>query len=249
MNSDTNYIINYILMHQLHPPSKPSRVTGTKNVRRRPAAHSTPFIFGHYFERCCYLSERGIRRRRITDAGAYRRHFRYCLRHRYGGAGRGAGQRGAAYHRRRFQHQPGVVDLDRQRLSAGDHHDVAVAVVAWRYRRLSPRLSGGTGAVYADVGGVRAGGFAADADAGAHSARAGGRGADERQHRADPVDLPQSPARARHGDQLAGGGGVHRRRADRRGGNSGRGVVAVAVRHQRAVRYCGAAAGLAFPAA
>ena len=150
---------------------------------------------------------------------------------------------------RRSSRQPGLLDLDRQRLSARDHDLAAAAGVARRDHRLSPRLSGGLVLFTLRIAVLRAVAHAAAADDGAHHAGIW-RGRDhERQRGAGPLHLSARSARPRHRHQRAGGRRLGRGRADGRRRHSGRRHLALAVRDQHPDRHRGAGAGLALPAA
>ena len=85
--------------------------------------------------------------------------------------------------------EPGLVDLDRQRLPAGDHGLAAAAGGAGRHPRLPPRLSGGPGRCSPWRRWPARCRLAAAADRRARAAGLRRRRHHERQHRADPLHL------------------------------------------------------------
>ncbi len=172
----------------------------------------------------------------------------HCARHHHGRGRQRHRQRGAADDRGRSEREPGLLDLDRQRVPARDHDFAAAAGFAGRDRRLSPRLPRWAGAVHACIRVLRAGAYVAAADDRAH--RAGvRRGRDhERQRGAGALHLSAPPARPRHRAQRARRRFLGRSRPDDRGRHSRGWKLALAIRHQRAARRGDAGARLAQPA-
>ena len=108
---------------------------------RRPAAPAT--LLGHPDHRARHHPGRG------------RRRHRQCR---------------AADHCQGPQREPGVLDLDRQRLPVGDHDLAVAAVLARRDRRLSTNLSGGARAVHPRFRLLRALAYALAVDGRTHRA-------------------------------------------------------------------------------
>ncbi|MGY4338093.1 hypothetical protein ACVWW3_002999 [Bradyrhizobium sp. LM2.9] len=159
-----------------------------------------------------------------------------CARHHHGGRRQRHRQRRAADDRGRPRRKPGLLDLDCQRLPTRDHDLAAAIGFARRDRRLSPRLSGGAGAVHARVGLLRAGAHAAAPHDCTHRAGVRRGRHHERQRGAGALHLPAQPTRPRHRAQRPRRRLLGRGRPDARRRHPSVRQLALAVRHQRPAR-------------
>src|SRR5271166_5546575 len=155
---------------------------------------------------------------------------------RDGGARRGDRQRRPADDRARTGDNPRRLGLDRQRLSARRHCFAASPGGARRQPRLSPRLLAWPRHLHRGFSCLRLGANSVRADARTRDPGIRRGGNHERQYRARPIHLSVVTAWPGRRQYRAGRGGVLGRRPERRGGDSLRRLVAMALPRQRSNR-------------